>query len=703
MTTDERADAGADREARRVAALERARILDSLPEQTYDDIVSLASRVCDTPIALVSLVDSERQWFKAKIGLDIDETHRDFAFCSHAIDRPGATLEVADARLDARFANNPLVVGDPHVRFYAGAPIVTKHGDALGTVCVIDTKPRQLDAAQIDVLETLARHAAALIDLRELAVSATRGEGRLLDIADVLESQVVERTQERDRLWDLSEDLLVTTTYDGTLLRISPSWGRLLGYTSAALRSMRYRSLSHPDDAAAVDGLLKSARRTGKPVSFEDRIRDVHGDWHVIAWTLTPDPCDKQLFGIGRDVTQAKRDQEALATAETALRQAQKMEAVGQLTGGLAHDFNNLLTGITGSLELLQIRAAQGRFAELDRYVTAAQGAAKRAAALTHRLLAFARRQTLEAQPTDVNRLVTGLEEMIRRTIGPLHQLEVAGANGLWTALVDRNQLENALLNLCINARDAMPDGGRITIETSNEWLDSRAALDRDLPEGQFIVLGVTDTGTGMSPEVLKRAFDPFFTTKPLGAGTGLGLSMVYGFARQSDGQVRLQSEVGRGTSVRLYLPRHHGADEVPAQETRATINGEAGAEETILVVDDEPTVRMLIAEVLGELGYRSIEAQDAAGGLKVLLSDARIDLLITDVGLPGGMNGRQLADAARVARSGLKVLFVTGYAENAVMGNGQLDLGMRVLTKPFSIETLIRRVQDSLTDGAGD
>ena len=699
----EHGDTFGDREARRAAALLRARILDTLPEQSYDDIVALASRVCGTPIALVSLVDHERQWFKAKVGLEIDETPRDISFCSHALDRSGRTMEIEDARLDARFANNPLVTGDPRIRFYAGAPIVTKRGDTLGTVCVIDTEPRRLDASQLDVLAMLARHAGALIDMRDMAVSATREEGRLLDIADLLESQVVERTQERDRLWELSEDLLVTTTYDGKLLRISPSWSRLLGYTEAALQRMRYRSLSHPDDAAAIDRLLKTARRTGSPVSFEDRLRDVQGHWHVIAWTLTPAPHEGRLFGVGRDITRAKEDQEALAAAETALRQSQKMEAVGQLTGGLAHDFNNLLTGITGSLELLQIRAAQGRFSELDRYLTAAQGAAKRAAALTHRLLAFARRQTLEAQPTDINRLVNGFEEMIRRTIGPQQELTVVGASDLWMALVDRNQLENALLNLCINARDAMPDGGRITIETSNACLSGHAALERDLPEGHFIVVSVTDTGTGMSEEVRKRAFDPFYTTKPLGAGTGLGLSMVYGFARQSEGQVRLHSEVGRGTSVRLYLPRHQGAGAMPDEESRVAFVDAAGSEETILVVDDEPTVRMLIAEVLGDLGYRSLEAQDAAGGLEILLSDARVDLLITDVGLPGGMNGRQLADAARVARSGLKVLFVTGYADTAVIGNGQLDHGMRVVTKPFSVDTLVRRVQEALTgNGTG-
>ena len=289
------------------------------------------------------------------------------------------------------------------------------------------------------------------------------------------------------------------------------------------------------------------------------------------------------------------------------------------------------------------------------------------------------------------------MEEMVRRTMGPQQELDVVGAGGLWTALVDRNQLENALLNLCINARDAMPDGGRITIETSNVWVDDATAAQRDFAAGQYVMLSVTDTGTGMPPEVQKRAFDPFYTTKPLGSGTGLGLSMVYGFARQSNGQIRLHSQVGVGTSLHLYLPRHLGEDEANIEEQRVFVDQGARREETVLIVDDEPTVRMLIAEVLNDLGYRSIEAQDAAGGLRILHSKERIDLLITDVGLPGGMNGRQLADAARLDRPGLQILFVTGYAENAVMNADPLGEGMRLLTKPFSVEALTRRVHESV------
>jgi signal transduction histidine kinase len=384
-----------------------------------------------------------------------------------------------------------------------------------------------------------------------------------------------------------------------------------------------------------------------------------------------------------------------LIAAEEALRQSQKMEAVGQLTGGLAHDFNNLLTGISGSLQLMQTRLSQGRVSELDRYITAAEGAARRAASLTHRLLAFSRRQTLDPKPTNINRLISELEELIRRTVGPSIQVEVVGAAGLWPALVDPNQLENALLNLCINARDAMPDGGRITIETANKWLDERAARERELSPGQYLSLCVTDTGTGMTPEVIKRAFDPFFTTKPLGQGTGLGLSMIYGFARQSGGQVRIYSEVGKGTTMCLYLPRHHGRGEDIETSVQWDASPRAAQGETVLVIDDEPTVRMLITEVLEELGYSAIEVGDGSAGLQVLRSDQRIDLLITDVGLPGGINGRQVADGAREVRPHLKVLFITGYAENAVVGNGHLEPGMQVLAKPFPMEALATRIRD--------
>ena len=500
--------------------------------------------------------------------------------------------------------------------------------------------------------------------------------------------QLQAATKERERAWRLSQELLVTALPDGTIGSINPAWTRLLGWETHEIVGKPFVEFTHPDDLEAT--LVAFGGIFEKPlvVPYEYRFRHRDGTYRWFGWTGTFE--DGQVYASGRDITLEKEQAEAL-------RQSQKMEAVGQLTGGLAHDFNNLLAGISGSLEMMQNRMQQGRFADVERYMTVAQDASKRAAALTHRLLAFSRRQTLDPKPTDVNRLVVGMQEMIQRTVGPGIPVEVVGAAGVWPTLVDPPQLENALLNLCINARDAMPDGGRITVETGNKWLDERASRKLDMPEGQYLSLCVTDTGTGMTPDVVARVFEPFFTTKPIGQGTGLGLSMIYGFAKQSGGQVRIYSEVGQGTTVCLYLPRHYGEildDDVAA---KGPVLSRSEQSETVLVVDDEPTVRLLVTDILGDLGYASIEAGDSAAGLRILQSDVRIDLLVTDVGLPGGMNGRQMADAARVGRPELRVLFITGYAENAVLGNGTLAPGMAVLTKPFAMETMAARIRSMI------
>ena len=402
-------------------------------------------------------------------------------------------------------------------------------------------------------------------------------------------------------------------------------------------------------------------------------------------------------FQVAQDVTDRVQTEASLEVAREALRQSQKMEAVGQLTGGLAHDFNNLLTGISGSLELMQTRMGQGRFDDVECYIAVAQKAAGRAAALTHRLLAFSRRQTFAPKPTDVNALIAGMEDLIRRTVGPSIELTTVAEQALWPALVDPSQLENALLNLCLNARDAMPDGGRIIIETSNSWLNHSATQQNEVPDGEYLSLCVSDTGTGMPEDVIARVFEPFFTTKPIGEGTGLGLSMIYGFAQQSGGQVRVSSTVGEGTTVCIHLPRHLGDATGDAQARTLPAMPRSQQDETVLVVDDEPSVRMLVADILEELGYTALQAVDGASGLSVLQSDVRIDLLITDVGLPGGMNGRQMADAARIARPRLSVLFITGYAETAVLGAGQLAPGMAVLTKPFGIDAMAARIREMI------
>lgn len=387
-----------------------------------------------------------------------------------------------------------------------------------------------------------------------------------------------------------------------------------------------------------------------------------------------------------------ERTQELLA-AQDALRQSQKMEAVGQLTGGLAHDFNNILTGIIGNLELLQARVVQGRISETERYIVAAQAAAQRAASLTHRLLAFARRQPLDTKPSDVNRIVLGMEDMLHRTLGECVQLQTMLTEGLWPAITDVNQFENAILNLAINARDAMPDGGQLTIETTNAQLDADyARRHNDVEAGDYVVVSVSDTGTGMSPEVASRAFDPFFTTKPIGLGTGLGLSMIYGFAKQIRGHLRICSEEGRGTTIRLYLARAHTGLDLPSVIDAVEVP--RGEGETILVVEDDAAVRLLVTGVLDELGYRYLEASGAPQAMTILRTGTRIDLLLTDVGLPI-MNGRQLAEFARESRPEIKVLFVTGYAQNAAVRGGFLDRGMDMLTKPFALNVLGVKIRE--------
>lgn len=381
---------------------------------------------------------------------------------------------------------------------------------------------------------------------------------------------------------------------------------------------------------------------------------------------------------------------------EEALRQSQKMEAVGQLTGGIAHDFNNMLTGIIGSLELLRRRLARGRLDDLDSLIDLGVTSANRAAGLTHRLLAFSRRQSLDSKAVQMNTLVLSMGELLQRSLNESIQLEMRLDDKLWVAEADPNQLESALLNLVINARDAMPDGGKLVVETSNEVLNREfTEAYSNLEPGEYVVLSVTDNGSGMPESVMNRAFDPFFTTKPIGQGTGLGLSMIYGFSKQSRGHVSIDSEVDQGTTVKLYLPRFRGEEvELPASDTQQAPHAMDG--ETVLIVEDDAAVRVLVCAVLSELGYAFVEASDADSAVPILNSTQRIDLLISDVGLPG-MNGRQLAEVGRQYRPGLKVLFITGYAEHAAVRGGFLDSGMQMITKPFTFDLLTAKVREMI------
>jgi hypothetical protein len=550
-------------------------------------------------------------------------------------------------------------------------------------------KAVRLVGAHTDITEQVEAERA----LRQSEEEYRKLADELARLNATLAERVEEKTRERDRIWNVSQDLLVVADLEGVWQTVNPAWTRTLGWSEADLLNRTSQWLEHPDDGGAMQAEVAKLAHGEASLKFESRFRHQDGSYRWLSWTGVADR--DRIYAVARDVTAEKAAADRLKATEEALRQSHKMEAVGQLTGGIAHDFNNLLTGIVGSLDLLQTRLDQGRTENVARYINAAMTSANRAAALTHRLLAFARRQPLIPKPVDANQLIVSLEDLLRRTIGEAIDLEIAAASELWCTLCDPNQLETALLNLAINARDAMPEGGRLTIKTSNARIAGIDAAGRALLPGDYIRIDVTDTGSGMSPEVAARAFDPFFTTKPIGQGTGLGLSMIYGFARQSNGHVSIDSKPGAGTSVRLYLPRHHGeaADErlPPSAQDEPR-----GAGETVLLVEDEPVVRGVIVEMLQDQGYRVLEAVDGPSGLK-LLREQRIDLLVTDVGLPG-MNGRQLADQARESRPDLKILFITGYAENVAFAKGFLQPGMEMITKPFDLDKLSQRIREMVS-----
>jgi PAS domain S-box-containing protein len=536
-------------------------------------------------------------------------------------------------------------------------------------------------------------------------------EVRLLALSEALEARVRERAQELEASYaQLRESerrfrLLVEGVTDYAIFMLDPqgnvvNWNpgaeRLKGYTSREVLGQHFSRFYTEEDRqnGLPDQVIRQARATGKYEGEGWRVRKDGGRfWANVVIHAIRDPAG-ELLGfakVTRDLTERRE-------AEEQLRQAQKMEAIGQLTGGIAHDFNNLLTVISGNLETLQRRMRDRADDGLQRFITSALHGASRAALLTHQLLAFSRRQALEPTTVSVNTLITRTSELLRRTLPEAISIETVLAGGVWATFVDANQLENCLLNLAVNARDAMPDGGRLTIEAANVYLDEDYAASAEVPPGQYVGIFVSDTGAGMTADVIGRAFDPFFTTKELGRGTGLGLSQVYGFVKQSGGHVKIYSEVGNGTTIKIYLPRLLSA--AAADELRpAPLAVPRGNQETILIVEDEADVRSFAIELVRELGYRVLDAADAAGALHLIDSRHEIALLFTDVGLPGGMNGRQLAEEARRRRPGLKVLFTSGYARNAIVHHGRLDPGVQLITKPFTFAGLgakLRQVLDS-------
>ena len=500
-------------------------------------------------------------------------------------------------------------------------------------------------------------------------------------------------SEERDRLWTLSEDMLARADYSGNMSAVNPAWTKVLGWSEHNLLTNPYADIINPEDVGATVAALQVMGATGQPTRFENRILSKDGVWKPIGWTVSPEPDGVNFIAVGRDLADYKAREAELLRTQEALRQSQKMEAIGQLTGGIAHDFNNMLAIVIGGIDLATRRLKRGE-AGAEQMLEGAREGATRAATLTQRLLAFSRQSPLSPERLNINDIVAGMSDLLRRTLGEPVAFEAVLAGGLWRCSVDRAGLESAIINLALNARDAMPSGGKLTVETCNMFLDERYA-NRELgvAPGQYVMVAVTDVGVGMTHDVIEKAFDPFFTTKPVGKGTGLGLSMVYGFAKQSGGHVRIYSEAGRGTTVKIYLLRHFGSTEEEVVVTQAqSLNPTMGGE-TVLVVEDEEGVRRMSCEALKDLGYRVYEASSGEEALKVYDAVGTVDVVFTDI-VMSGMTGREMADLLRQKTPGLKVLYTTGYTRNAVVHNGVLDHGVALLTKPFTIEDLALKLR---------
>jgi len=492
------------------------------------------------------------------------------------------------------------------------------------------------------------------------------------------------------RIFETTLDLILVVDRKGDIILVSPSSLALLGYRPEEMIGRSARGFLYPDDLDRTRNEMRLARRGRLMRNFESRYVHKDGRPVPLAWTGIWSDAEQQHFFIGRDMSERN-------AAEERLRRAQRLEAIGQLTGGIAHDFNNLLTVVIGNLDLLHGRL--GADAKAAAFAETALNAALRGAALTHQLLAFARRQPLDAKVIDINARVAAVMALLQRTLGEQIEIATALAPDLWTALADPTQLESALVNLAINARDAMPGGGRLLIETENKQIDENyVAKNFDAAPGDYVMLSVSDTGTGMPAEIVARVFEPFFTTKPAGEGTGLGLSMVYGFVKQSQGHVQIYSEVGHGTSVRLYLPRAH-KDADAAVEPSPTALPMARANERILAVEDNPDVRKVVVAQLDELGYRVIEAANGEAAIEIIENGEAFDLLFTDVVMPGGMNGYDLARAARRLRPGIKVLLTSGFPKAPGHSASGADEFRHLLIKPYRRAELAAKIR-AVLDG---
>ena len=660
----------ADDEHGRIAALRGYDIMDSGTEDLFDDLVEIAQKIANVPIAFIALIDEERQWFKSSVGLKVPETPRDIAFCNHTI-RHQHVMVVLDAAQDARFADNPLVTGPPHIRFYAGAPIISPGGHAVGTLCLCDTEPRT-NFEQAATLAALARQAGALLEMRK-SLNASEAVANLA-------------SDQRDRLWDSSLDMMLITRPDGTLIAGNPAWESIFG-SLVGDGSMNITDFFADDEVTEPVTVAN-----GEPNVIIERHmigqngRSVHASWNLAQQ-------DDLVFGIARDITLVK-------DTEAKLAHSQRMDSIGELTGGIAHDFNNLLTIIIGNLDIAHKRLQKGATERADKAIVHARDGAQRAATLTQRLLAFARRQSLTPSRISVSTLIAELKPLARQVLDARYKFDVQYPDALWPLHIDAPQLENAILNLVANARDAMGESGHVTLKAGNYTIrpEDVAALGADARAGDFVKICVDDTGTGISNNIAKRIFEPFFTTKETGKGTGLGLSQVQGFVIQSGGFVTVHSEQDQGTSISLWLPAAEHDGKIPSTgKAHPALQMDMDPDlsgKFVLLVEDNHDLRSHVAELLRENGMEVTEAGDGDEALAILRGmQASPQLVLTDVRMPR-MDGKQLARAVAQEWPDLPIVMMTGYAGGDLPKDSPHS---GLLNKPFSHDELLAMMHKHL------
>lgn len=681
-------------EARRSAMADLAQALKDLEDPV--DIAFAASKV------LGEALDAARVGYAA-IDHDAETLHVDRDWTARGVDSLAGVLSlrtygsfieglkrgeftvIGDVRLDARTASAAGALEGKSTRSFVNAPVLER-GRLAAVFFVNHHEPRSWSEDELALIREFAERTCSAVERARGERALREREAQLRDLNETLEAQVSARSAERDRLWNLSQDMLARADYTGMMSAVSPAWTQVLGWSERELLTRGYATFMHPDDAPPTLEAIARMAETRQPARFENRISARDGSWKPIEWTVAPEPDGVNFIAVGRDLSQAKAREADLERAQQALRQSQKMEAMGQLTGGVAHDFNNLLTPIVGALDMLQRKGVGGE--REQRLIAGAVQSAERARTLVQRLLAFARRQPLQSVGVDIARLVSGMGGLVESTTGPHIKVVVDVAADLPPAMADPNQLEMALLNLSVNARDAMPSGGTLRIAATAESVGH--GHRSKLAPGVYVLLSVADTGTGMDQATLARSVEPFFSTKGVGKGTGLGLSMVHGLASQLGGALTLQSREGEGTTVELWLPLSdqpaHEADAGPRLEPAAEHRGLA------LLVDDEDLVRISTADMLSDLGYAVMEARSGEEAVEVFHRGQAIDVVVTDHLMPG-MNGTELARRLQSVRPGLPVLLVSGYAEME-----GIDADRPRLTKPFRKDELAASLSSLLS-----